>query len=461
MVWQPDPEFDKQAERQIRQRVTAIFGAREQALRDVEADVIGRNLVGSGIQLRLAREKWEKLFHDHADAVMTELIDLVERHAALSPESEEWIWKRFETHADGLARGMARTLDDAMSRWRIRPTDSAATWERIRDSAKSRAKLRLELAVGEARLKSSKHMEVEVSAKIDVFISHASEDKDAVARPLAEELKRRGFSVWYDEYVLKLGDSLPTEIDRGLANSRFGVVILSPRFFAKNWPRRELDGLAEREVRGGRKVILPVWHEVDAADVEKHSPTLAAKLAVSTSQGLGTVVQKIAEVLQPGRSSPAEPLRQEPQGTTTSARAAPSAEEPIQIVGIVEDEVGRPRNDGTRGSALYPVSLRLSRMPSQVWAELFVETWNHPPHSTMRHRPGIASVVGDRIILARTTVEELEEVHRETLRHVLARVNAEADRIEASERKRQAAEADAEREHDEKVRAAAKRLRFD
>jgi hypothetical protein len=461
MTWQPDPEFDKQAERQIRQHVTAIFGAREQALQDVEADVIGRNLAGSGIHLQLVRDKWAELFHKHADAVMSDLIGLVERHAVLSSESKAWIWTTFETHADGLARGMARTLDDVMSRWRIRPADSAATWERIRDSAKSKAKLRLEMAVGEAGLKSRMHMEAEVSAKIDVFISHASEDKDAVARPLAEELKRRGFSVWYDEYVLKLGDSLPAEIDRGLAKSRFGVVILSPRFFAKNWPRRELDGLAAREVRGGRKVILPVWHEVDVTEVERHSPTLAAKLAVSTSKGLGTVVERIVEVLEPGRTNPAEPVRQEPHGTTTTDRGAASAEEPVQIIGIVEGEVGRPRNDGTAGSALYPVSLRLSRTPSRVWAELFVETWNRPPQFTSRHRPGIASVVGDRIVLARTTIEELEEVHRETLRHVLARVNEEAARIEASERKRAAANAEAQREHDEQVRAAAKRLRFD
>ena len=70
----------------------------------------------------------------------------------------------------------------------------------------------------------------------DVFISHAWEDKDAIARPLAEELRRRGFDVWYDEFSLKMGDSLRGSIDYGLANSRFGLVILSKNFFAKHWP---------------------------------------------------------------------------------------------------------------------------------------------------------------------------------------------------------------------------------
>lgn len=74
----------------------------------------------------------------------------------------------------------------------------------------------------------------------DVFISHASEDKDAVARPLAQQLLARGYSVWFDEYMLSLGDSLPQEIDSGLASCQVGVVILSPDFFGKPWPKREL-----------------------------------------------------------------------------------------------------------------------------------------------------------------------------------------------------------------------------
>src|ERR1700677_1804909 len=98
---------------------------------------------------------------------------------------------------------------------------------------------------------------------IDVFISHASEDKSEVVKPLAEMLKLGGLQVWYDDYVLKLGDSLRREIDRGLAECRYGIVILSHSFFAKEWPQRELDALAAREISGRGKVILPVWHKID------------------------------------------------------------------------------------------------------------------------------------------------------------------------------------------------------
>jgi hypothetical protein len=132
----------------------------------------------------------------------------------------------------------------------------------------------------------------------DVFISHAWEDKEDIARPLAESLRRKGLRVWYDEFTLTLGDSLRRSIDRGLAQSRYGVVILSPHFFAKEWPQKELDGLAAREVPG-EKVILPVWHNTTAEQIREYSPTLADRVAVSSDLGLEYVVGKLLRVIKP------------------------------------------------------------------------------------------------------------------------------------------------------------------
>jgi TIR domain len=130
----------------------------------------------------------------------------------------------------------------------------------------------------------------------DVFISHASEDKDAIATPLAEALRAKGLRIWYDDFSLKLGDSIRQSIDRGLARSRFGVVILSGRFFEKHWPQQELNGLATREVNGA-KVILPVWHGVGFVEVRNYSPMLADRSAVQTKNGLAHVVEKIMDVV--------------------------------------------------------------------------------------------------------------------------------------------------------------------
>ena len=142
-----------------------------------------------------------------------------------------------------------------------------------------------------------------------LFISHASEDKEGTARPIAEKLRADGYSVWYDEYTLKVGQSLSQEIDKGLANCDFGVVILSPSFFSKNWPKRELAGLVAREVVEGRNVLLPVWHKIGAAEIVRFSPPLADRLAANTDKGIDHVVSELRRALgKPVRDPKAEYL---------------------------------------------------------------------------------------------------------------------------------------------------------
>lgn len=133
----------------------------------------------------------------------------------------------------------------------------------------------------------------------DAFISHASEDKEAFVRPLATALQEFGAKIWYDEFTLKLGDSLSESINHGLSNSKFGIVILSPSFVAKKWTRLELQGLTTREV-GFNSTILPVWHHIDYATVSKFSPILADRLAVSTATLSATqIARQILAVINP------------------------------------------------------------------------------------------------------------------------------------------------------------------
>jgi len=136
----------------------------------------------------------------------------------------------------------------------------------------------------------------------DLFICHASEDKDSFVRPLAEALRVEHVEVWYDEFSLKLGDSIRRSLDKGLLRSRFGVVVLSKAFFAKQWPQYELDGLAEREMRGRDKIILPIWHGITHRDVIEFSPSLANRHAVSSDSGLENVLKAIIDVVRPQQS---------------------------------------------------------------------------------------------------------------------------------------------------------------
>ena len=135
----------------------------------------------------------------------------------------------------------------------------------------------------------------------DAFISHASEDKDSFVRPLAEALQKSGLEIWFDETTPKVGDRLREAIDYGLSKSRYGIVVLSKHFFAKDWTREELEGLTTKEI-GGVKVILPVWHEVTRDEVAKHSPTLAGRLAARSQDGLEKVVRQLREAM--GKESP-------------------------------------------------------------------------------------------------------------------------------------------------------------
>lgn len=147
---------------------------------------------------------------------------------------------------------------------------------------------------------------------MDLFISHASDDKEEIARPLAQLLRERGFSVWYDEFALTLGDNLRRSLDEGLRGCRFGVVILSPRFLEKAWTQQELDSLITREMASDGKVILPVWHHVTQTDVLRYSPALANRISVSTDEGLERVVQRIEQAL---RKSGVAPTGETPQSS--------------------------------------------------------------------------------------------------------------------------------------------------
>lgn len=132
----------------------------------------------------------------------------------------------------------------------------------------------------------------------DVFISHASEDKDDVVRPLAISLREKGIKVWYDEFELKIGDSLRRKIDEGLSKSKFGIVVISRYFIQKGWTNYELDGLITKAI-SGQQILLPIWHNITKQEVIDYSPSLADKVARKTSQDtLDEIAQEIADLIK-------------------------------------------------------------------------------------------------------------------------------------------------------------------
>ena len=132
----------------------------------------------------------------------------------------------------------------------------------------------------------------------DVFISHASEDKSEIVRPLANALTSQGLKVWYDEFELKIGDSLRRKIDKGLATSRVGLVVLSQSFINKGWTNYELDGIVTRTI-SGEQILLPIWHKISKQEVISFSPSLADKVARNTANfTVDEIAVEIANLLK-------------------------------------------------------------------------------------------------------------------------------------------------------------------
>lgn len=130
----------------------------------------------------------------------------------------------------------------------------------------------------------------------DIFISHASEDKEIV-RPLANQLSNKDLDVWYDEFELDIGDSVSESLDEGLTNSEYGIVVLSEAFFDTNWSQYELNSLISRNM-SEESVILPLWYNIDKEIITEYSPALSDIYALNINKNnVDDVAEQIFEYI--------------------------------------------------------------------------------------------------------------------------------------------------------------------
>lgn len=139
------------------------------------------------------------------------------------------------------------------------------------------------------------------SEKPLAFISHDSRDKETFVRELAHELAKNFCTVWYDEFSLKVGDSLRASIERGLRETKKCIVVLSPNFLSnEGWGRAEFDSIFTREILEKQNVILPVWLNVSVKEVYNYSPRLADKVGLAASLGAQEVARLLANAVKTG-----------------------------------------------------------------------------------------------------------------------------------------------------------------
>lgn len=306
------------------------------------------------------------------------------------------------------------------------------------------------------------------------FISYSweSDSHKAWVRSLAARLRGDGVDATLDQWHFVPGDQLPEFMERSVRESDYVLIVCTAHY--KDRCDRRIGGVGyEGDIITG-SVLTDRNHRkfvplLRAGTWEAAAPTwLAGKyyLDVRGDPFSEASYEDLISTLL-GTRPQAPPVKatrrvgQSPQVTLFSAASLSDSFEPIRITGVVVDEVGMPRNDGTRGSALYRVPFRLSRRAPSEWAHLFVEAFNHPSSYTTMHRPGIASVNGDRVVLDGTTVEEVEQVHRATL--LLATEEANRRYLEILARKHQEEERQRRlrEEHRQAVEDAAKRIKFE
>jgi hypothetical protein len=133
----------------------------------------------------------------------------------------------------------------------------------------------------------------------DIFISHSADDKDSYVSELAKALKDADISIWYDTDNIGWGQSIRQEIDKGLVNSKYGIVVISPTFIQKYWTNYELDGILSKESSTGKQTILPIWHNVTADQVKKYSYSLSGKLALNTAVNtIDDIVENVKKIIK-------------------------------------------------------------------------------------------------------------------------------------------------------------------
>ena len=156
------------------------------------------------------------------------------------------------------------------------------------------------LGITETYYINRRNINIMKEPKYDFFICHASEDKESFVRPLANALEEKGFTTWYDEYILNVGDSLTSSIQEGIKNSLYGIIVFSKNFFKKQWAKKEFSALFTKEIIYEENILLPIWLDVTQNEVFDFAPLVADKFAINgNSTSLDEIIKKLSKKISP------------------------------------------------------------------------------------------------------------------------------------------------------------------
>jgi hypothetical protein len=303
------------------------------------------------------------------------------------------------------------------------------------------------------------------------FISYAweSEHLKTWVKSLATKLRENGIDAKLDLWEVLPGDQLSHFMEKSVRENDYVLIICTPKY--KNKSEERIGGVGyEGDIMtaevlqnsnhrkfipilksGTKENALPTWlkgkYFVDLSSDEHFANNFDDLLttlfnARETAPSLGKIQSKYIKE-----------NHEKPQIITE--------EDVLKIKGILIDEVSQPLNDGTRGSALYKIPFELNKRPSHDWINLFISAWNRPPRFSTMHRPGIASVYGNKIILDGTDIQEVEKYHKETLKLAVEVANNSLKEIKEKHKLREEQERLKIEEHKNKLNDISRRINFD
>lgn len=264
-----------------------------------------------------------------------------------------------------------------------------------------------------------------------VFISYSwdSEEHKQWVKTLSDRLIENGIVTLLDQNNLVLGDPLTQFMEQSITNSDYVLIICTPTYKQKADMRKGGVGYEESIITAdvymnqNHRKYIPV---LASGSWETSIPTWAVgKLGVDLMKESfsGAEFNKLIATItgKPKSSAPKSDIYASNPKTSVVKTMADTDE--IKILNIIKEDITLPRNDGTRGSALYAIPFQLSDYPSRRWIDWFIQAWNYPSRFSTMHRPGIAKVSGNRIILDGTTIDEYKRYHHETMQAAVAVAN--------------------------------------
>lgn len=306
-----------------------------------------------------------------------------------------------------------------------------------------------------------------------IFISYAWESdelKDWV-KNLAIELRNNGIDAKLDQWEVIPGDQMPHFMEKSVRENDYVLLICTPKYKIKSENRiggvgYEGDIMTAEVLQtsnhrkfipilqsGDKDISIPSWlkgkYFIDLSNnnhFEKNFEDL-----ITTVLNAREVAPKIGQI----------PSRFQRQITAIVENQQSEQDDRIKIKGVVVDEVTQPTNDGSRGSALYKIPFELNKRPTYEWIELFIQSFNRPPQFTQMHRPGIASVYGNKIYLDGTTIEEVERYHKRTLKLAVDVANSAYSEIQTRRKQLEEQERIRKEQHKKNIDDISKRMNFD